>query len=231
MVLIEPRSSCHTGSGSGRSGSSDVIQTKLTWARIAARCGAPLWTQPLCWPSSGKIGEERVVAQRKGYTSKYDYPTVENQAESSIYEAIFLISIDDSCWQEMGTMEKWRSIPSNRRALTKKGDNSLLFLSLSESTAEIVKREPHSFHMFSHITMTCKHGHCNWYDVATNQAIGWYAFYPYCVLSCCCHIANATLDIMHKRLNSIVITHWNDANWSPAAGNFLFFRVVIYRKP
>ena len=36
------------------------------------------------------------VGQRKGCTSKHDYPMLENQAESSMYEVISLISIDDS---------------------------------------------------------------------------------------------------------------------------------------
>ena len=42
------------------------------------------------------MAEEGEVGQGNGGTSKHDYLTLGNQPESSIYEAIYLISIDDS---------------------------------------------------------------------------------------------------------------------------------------
>ena len=42
------------------------------------------WTQSLDWPSSAKIREKGEVGQRKIFTSKHDYATLENQPESSI---------------------------------------------------------------------------------------------------------------------------------------------------
>ena len=42
------------------------------------------------------ISEDWEFGRRKGSTSKHDHHMLENQAESSIYEAISLISIDDS---------------------------------------------------------------------------------------------------------------------------------------
>ena len=42
-----------------------------------------------------KIREEMEDDNRKGCLSKHDYLTLKNQPESSIYEAIFLESIDD----------------------------------------------------------------------------------------------------------------------------------------
>ena len=59
----------YLGSGSGRSGSLDVKQAKLTWALIAARCDAT--SERSLWPNSARIGEKGGVGQRKGYTVRY----------------------------------------------------------------------------------------------------------------------------------------------------------------
>ena len=48
-----------------------------------------------------------------------------------------------------------------RWALSKKLNNSLLFLSGFAPTAEVVGWELHSFRMSSHNTINCKHGQCD----------------------------------------------------------------------
>ena len=55
--------------------------------------------------------------------------------------------------------------PRKRRALTKRVDNSLFFLSASALNTEGVRWELNSFRLPSHNTMTCKHSRCDGDDV------------------------------------------------------------------
>ena len=59
------------------------------------------------------------------------------------------------------------SAPRKRWELTEKVNNSLLFLSGSASTAEVVKWEPHSLRVSTNNIVTCKHGHCDQDNVTT----------------------------------------------------------------
>ena len=113
-------------------------------------------------PRVDVVGEEGEGGQRKGCTSKHDYPTLEIQPESLIYEAVYLISIDDSSVKltRNGNQNNlYLHLAREGHCQKKNVDNSLLFRSESASTPVAVKWRPHSLRMSSHNAMTCKHGH------------------------------------------------------------------------
>ena len=77
----------------GRRYSSDIA--KSTRSRIAARCGATGETPPLYHHVQDQVlpkqSKKQKLASTRGANQKHDYPTLKNQPESFINEAISLI--------------------------------------------------------------------------------------------------------------------------------------------
>ena len=54
-----------------------------------------------------------------------------------------------------------------KMGIDKKMDDSILSLSGSALTAEVIKWETHPFRIATHNAMAYKHGHCGWDDATT----------------------------------------------------------------
>ena len=111
-----------------------------------------------------KQSKKEMLLTARATNQTDDYPTLKNRPESFIYDAISLISIDDNSIKLTINGESYNLCLHLPRYGS---ENSLLFLNVSASPAEVLKWEPHSFHVSAYNAMTRKHDNRGRGDIMT----------------------------------------------------------------